>query len=348
MASMQSLVESKLDPKGRTGEEIVYACPNCENHEEGHHLQVNYRKGYFNCFKCEFGGKNLDKLLRKIGISTDFDYDILQSDYDKDLKEVLGMGEPTISRVEEEKSVDYSYDLDVATAWFYEHAQPLTPVALNYLINRGMTMTQILKLKLMQGVNRYGQKIHIKGIEYEGRNYGNRILVPSNRKDGRISFFVARDFTGLQTPKYLNPPKFIAYASEDVWNLDMVQSRFVIITEGVFTAITAGGEKAIAVATYGKSIADISNAEGVRVKSQGEKLLERGFDVYYLSYDADATEESLENAKYLADRGAKVKIVYIDPNIYGKKADANEIGYTEYLKCLANAYDYDRFLEIFL
>jgi hypothetical protein len=161
-----------------------------------------------------------------------------------------------------------------------------------------------------------------------------------------IPFFVARDYTGLQDPKYLNPPKEIAFASEDVYNLDMVDSRIVIITEGVFTAITAGGPKMNSVATYGKSIAEVSNNDKVRVKSQGEKLLERNFDVYYMSYDADAKEESLSNAQYLYDRGAKVKIIYIDPEKYGAHADANAIGYDEYLKCLADAQDFDRFSGI--
>lgn len=345
--SLQGLLESKLSPRGRSGKDIIYLCPEC-NDRSGH-LYVNYEKGYFHCFRCDFGGRSLNKLLRRLGLRPDFDYESLKTDYENSLDEILSMPSKQVlgsSRTETKR--DYSYDINVSTRWFLEHAKPLSPPALQYLLDRGLTLEQINFYGIMEGVNRYKQPISISGKIYYGKNYSGRILIPSIIPNVGISFFVARDYLGTQTIKYLNPPKEIAYASEDVWNLKRVQSRAVIVCEGVFTAITAGGMKFNATATYGKSIAEVSNAVSVPVKSQGEKLLEAGFDVYYMSYDSDATEESLENARYLHERGAKVKIVYINPDIYGPKADANSIGYQEYLKCLASAYDYEEFLHVFL
>lgn len=343
----KNLVEMKLDPVGRSGKDIIYICPDC-NDTSGH-LYVDYDKGYFNCFKCSFGGKSLGKLLRKLGIKSDFDYEELQTDYESGLDDVLGMKKRvTLGSSQEVEKVEFSYDLEVSTQWFVEHSKPLSREALSYLLERGMTIDQIKFYGIQEGVSRYGQDIRIKGKTYEGRNYSKRILVPSLIPGKGISFFVARDYTGTLTPKYLNPPKEIAFASEDVWNVNMVHSRVVLICEGVFTAITAGGNKFNAVATYGKSIAEVSNAEGVVVKSQGQKLLDKKFDIYYMCYDSDATQQSLENAKYLHDRGAKVKVVYIDPKVYGLKADANSIGYQEFLKCLASAHDYSDFLSVTL
>ena len=127
-------------------------------------------------------------------------------------------------------------------------------------------------------------------------------MVPSLRRDGRISFYVGRDYIGDKPAKYMNPPKELGAASEDVWNLDMIESDSVIICEGVFTAIAASPFKLNAVATYGKSISKVSsNDSGTIVTSQGEKLLNKKFKNYYIAYDADAHKEAIQSCDYLYD-----------------------------------------------
>lgn len=337
MAEFKSLVERKLDPVGRSGNDIIYLCPEC-NDTSGH-LYVDYNKQYWHCFRCGIGGKRLESLLRLIHIDIDYDYSKLYSEQDNELDDIISMKKQKSVVVD---PVDYSTDLDVLTYYYNQHTKPLTYPAMKYLLDRGLSYETIQRLDIREGINRYGDIITINSQEYLGRDYSGRIIVPSLRRDGRVSFYVARDYIGGKDAKYLNPPKEMVAASEDVWNLDMVESDSVIICEGVFTAIAASPYKLNSVATYGKSIAQrSSNDSGILVTSQGEKLLRRKFKNYYVCYDADAYESSIKTCQYLYDRGANVYMVIIDPEKYGAKADVADLDYREFLELMKNAIHYD-------
>lgn len=341
--SFKSLVERKLEPVGRSGNDIIYRCPKCD--DKSGHLYINYEKNKFHCFKCDYGGKTIVPLITELGINIGYDYASLESTYSEGLDEVLSMSKKERSK----RIVDYSRNLKTLTAYYNAHVMPLSPIARYYLNNRGIPDNVIERLKIREGINRYNDSIIIDNKPYPGRDYSGRIMVPSLRQsDDLISFYVGRDYTGTKKNKYVNPNQDLAYSSEDVWNLANVDSEHIIICEGVFTAISAGGLKMNVCATYGKSISARSNSDNphIIVTSQGEKLLARKFKTYYIAYDADAYGNSLKTAKYLHDRGANVKIVYIDPNIYGEKADVNDIGYGKFLELLAEAKEYNHFLEI--
>lgn len=341
----QSMIETKLEPVGRSANEVIYRCPCCD--DKSGHLYINYDKGYFNCFKCQVGGKRLESLLKLLHIEIGYDYEKLYSEQDKDLDNIIGMKKREVPSLD---PVEFSTDLEILTEYYMAHTKPLSAEAYSYLINRRVSGYQIDRLLMREGVNRYGTKIVSKGREFEGRDYSGRIMVPSLRKDGLISFYVGRDYTGTKEPKYLNPPKELGAASEDVWNLDMVTSDSVIICEGVFTAIAASPAKLNAVATYGKSIAEnSSNDSGIRVFSQGEKLLNRRFKNYYVAYDADARDEAIKSCQYLYDRGSadmNIYLVVIDPSKYGPKADVADIGIDEFIKLMRGAIHYRGGLSI--
>lgn len=343
MSNYQSLVETKLAPVSNFGDDVVYQCPLCESETSSGHLYVNYEKNKFNCFKCELGGKDIRLLLKVLSIDVSYDYEALYNDYNKELDDIIAEV-PTNGN----KILEYSRDLSVLKQYYDYHRTPLSLVARQYLHNRGFTDKVIEDLQLCEGVNRYKEEITLKGTKYYGRDYSGRVLVPSLYKGG-ISFYVARDYTGRKSNKYLNPPKTLAYSSEDVWNLDVVQSHSVIVCEGVFTAATvvAGSGKMNAVATYGKSISFKSNSD-INVTSQGEKLLNKKFHTYYIAYDADALNNSLDACEYLYERGADVRLVYIDPKIYGEKADINDIGYEEFLKLMGHSIVYDKFTRLII
>lgn len=341
--SFKSLVERVLHPVGKSGKDIIYVCPKCG--DTSGHLYINYEKNKFHCFRCDWGGKSIVSLLTELGINIRFDYDSIETSYDEALSDIISMSD----KQKDKMVVDYSRNLKILTEYYNAHTCPLTPAAREYLHSRNISDTVIEKLKICEGVNRYGDVLEIKGKKYIGRDYSGRVMVPSLRKkDDLISFYVGRDYTGTRYNKYVNPNQELAYSSEDVWNLQNVTSEHIIICEGVFSAISCGGEKMNVCATYGKSIAARSNSDNPNliVTSQGEKLLDRKFKTYYIVYDADAYESSLKTAKYLYERGANVKIVRIDPLIYGAKADINDIGYPTFLKLLAEAKTYNNFLEI--
>ena len=190
MPDYQSLVETKLEPVGASGNDIIYRCPKCEDHSG--HLYVNYDREYWHCFKCDAGGKRIESLLKVLNINADFDYERLYTEHTKALDDIL-----SIKMIDEKfVMVDYSTDLDILTEYYKQHTAPLSMKAYNYLIERGLTPQLIQKSCMVEGISRYGEMIHIKGKDYIGRDYSGRVMIPSLRRDGRISFYVARDYIG--------------------------------------------------------------------------------------------------------------------------------------------------------
>ena len=342
----QSLIERKLEPVGASNNDIIYRCPQCEGTEGSGHLYVNYDKGYFNCFKCSLSGRRIEGLLRVLQISLDYDYSKLYDERDKLLDSIIS---PNKNKVPE-KIIDYSTDLGILTQYYNYHTMPLSTPAYTYLLNRGLTPSLIESLGIREGVNRYGEKFNMSGREYIGRDYSGRILVPSLREEGTISFYLGRDYIGDKSAKYLNAPKELAAASEDVWSLDIIETPSIVICEGVFTAIAVNQAlgKMTACATYGKSIAhQSSNDSSFRVTSQGEKLLNRKFNQYIVFYDKDAYKESYDTAKYLYDRGASVRVVTIKTEKYGPKADAADMTKEEIIEHIRGAEEFNEFSGLF-
>lgn len=339
MADYQSMIEHKLEPQGRSGNEVIYICPCCD--DKSGHLYVNYDKEKWHCVKCDAGGKRLESLLRILGIDVNYDYGKLYNDQERLLDDIISQK----SVKKEDRVVDYSTNLHTLTQYFLLHVKPLTLHAYNYLISRGLNDDIICRLGICEGISRYGEKFLINGVEYVGRDYSGRIMIPSIRKDGLISFYLGRDYIGDKPNKYLNPPKEIGVASEDVWSLDIIETDTVIICEGVMTAISINLalNKLIACATYGKSIATKSSEEHIRVTSQGEKLLNKHFKNYIMFYDKDALDEAYKNGKYLHDRGANVKIVKIPDDMYGPKADANDMTREEIIQLILESKEFDMF-----
>lgn len=344
MTEFQSLVERKLTPVGISGDDTIYACPCCEDESTGHHLYVDYNKGVYHCFKCGFRGRRIESLLKFLHVDLKYDYTKLYNEQSKELDDIIAPRKI----VKKEKILDYSTDLRILTEYYNIHTKPIGELAYQYLRNRGISGMQIERLQIREGVNHYGEVLNVKGVQLLGRDYSGRIMVPSLRRDGLVSFYVGRDFIGGREPRYLNPPKEIGVASEDVWSLDTIETNSVVICEGVMTSIAVDQAlgKHISCATYGKSIAQSSSNDNIRVTSQGEKLLSRKFDQYIVFYDKDAKKEAYSTAKYLYDRGAIVRVVSIPDDMYGPKADAADMTKEEIIDCIENAALFDIFTGI--
>lgn len=341
----QTLVESKLEPVGNSGDNVVYRCPQCERTVGSGHLYVNYKKNMYNCFKCGLKGRDVAKLLYHIGYTRDIlrsaPVDLIEEIKEQrdPMKEVSEMLSPKIKEFK-----DYSTNLSVLTSYWMEHTKQLSIDAYNYLLSRGLTDQQIIQYNIREGVNRSGEGVRINQKFYQGRDYSGRILVPSIHKDkGLISFYVARDYLGRNNiAKYLNPPQDLAFSSEDVWNLYNLDNKNgdVIICEGVFTAIAVGSIFKNVVATYGKSISEKSNSEDkYQITSQGDKLVAKNFDRYIVAYDADARNELVSTCEYLALRGKNVYYILVPPK-YGDHSDLSDFSVEERMALLRTIEPY--------
>lgn len=344
-AYYQSLVESFIEPVSETRKDIIYRCPFCEGATGSGHLYINYDKNVYHCYKCDIGGRDIKTLLTRMGysFSENIPNSILSRQRDNTTSKLMSViGDLKKSKEPEEKK-DFSQDLSICTEYFLLHTQPLSPRSLQYLYERGVTQEEIDVYGLREGINRRGQELTIRGKVFSGNDYSDRVLVPSLIRGDtlQVSYFVGRDITGTKAQKYLNPPSEIAYSSEDIWNLDLARkvSNTVIICEGVFTAIAAGRGKYNAVATYGKSLSEISNSMGA-VKSQADKLIEAGFKTYIVAYDADAQAKIDDTCAYLSMRGVHVRFLVVPP-VHGPHTDISDLTTDEYHRLLSESCEYN-------
>tara|TARA_R110002074_G_scaffold40717_3_gene108676 strand:- start:145 stop:810 length:666 start_codon:yes stop_codon:yes gene_type:complete len=139
--------------------------------------------------------------------------------------------------------------------------------ALRYLQKRGITETDILRWKI--------------GFCFSGE-YRNRIIIPSFDRDGDISYFIARSYSG-DSYKYKNPraSKNITFNELYVnWNEDLT------IVEGVFDALVAGNSVPILGST-------------LRGDSKLIQEIVRNDTPIYIALDPDAREKENKIIKTL-------------------------------------------------
>lgn len=249
--------------------ELRFLCPQCVkrkgSQDSSGHLYVNVQQGKFNCFRCGWKGY-VSYLLKVLGISVHAQV--------ADWKQVAS-GMSLFTGVK----VDESYDNTVPIEYPCEVAHPLnSPAAWNYLLERGLNE---------QHVNYYQMVVGCEG------QWKTRIFIPTLH-EGEVVFWVARTFAG-QEPKYMNPS---GVSKKHYWfGLEQAkQFDWVIVTEGVFSAIAAGPN---AIAAFGKSVS----------KEQREQLIDAGFKTIFVSLDGDARKEAMELCSWLHSRGQDVRLV---------------------------------------
>jgi hypothetical protein len=126
-----------------------------------------------------------------------------------------------------------------------------------------------------------------------------RVVFPVKIGNKNLAF-VARDISGKSNIKVINSSG--AWANSLFWNFNNVRnSREVVICEGIFSAISCGIERSIAL--LGKNI----NSESDKIR-----LLKRlGAKVFYIYLDTGATKEAQNLKKLLMNFAEEVHIVKI-------------------------------------
>jgi len=210
----KKILHATLGNYSDKGNEFLFACPACNHHKRK--FSVNLDKNVYKCWICDYRGRNLRRVVRRFGSFTQLQkWDQITNR--TDLERFADLFMESEHREESQK-----LELPQEFVSLCSESVPATAVyAMRYLQRRGVTKEDILKWKI--------------GYCFSGE-YRNRIVIPSFDKDGDISYFIARSYSG-DSYKYKNPraSKNVTFNELYIdWNKDL------IMVEGVFDALVAG------------------------------------------------------------------------------------------------------------
>ena len=283
MNKIVNLLNRVLNTKGtrlKKLNEYMYWSPFVSHHKPK--LQINIQSGKWHCWVSNVGGYNLFQLLKKVGASKQhFDELIILVDDIPRYKQNKDSKKETVQLPKEFKSLWNGGDGIVK-----RHA-------LSYLYKRGIDDSDILKYNI--------------GYCDDGL-YSNRIIIPSYDADGKLNFFVGRDFYNSKM-KYRNSP-----TTKNIIGFDLFINwdEPIILCEGVFDAMAF---KRNAIPLFGKNV--MSNLQ--------KKIIETKVKVIYLALDNDALEDTIKISEYFINNGIDVRMMKF------KEKDPSEIGFESLL-----------------
>jgi DNA primase len=183
--------------------------------------------------------------------------------------------------------------------------------AMHYLLNRGITVFDILKYR----------------IGYcESGEYSGKIIIPSYNKDGQLNYFVSRAFYKADKFKHKNPK-----ISKDIIGFEMFinWSQPIILCEGSFDAIAV---KRNAIPLFGKIIQPALQ----------KKIIEERVRNIYICLDADALKNALAIAEKFIAEGLNVYFVEL------QSEDASELGFRQITEIIENTdiLTFERIMEL--
>ena len=262
---------------------------------------VNVQKGIFNCFGCGEGGDAISFLMKINNQSF--------SDVIKDLAMQFGIELPSTSggskQYNEEKQQVKSL-LEKTCEYYHNNllTLPEAKQALDYLLNRGITMEIINEYKIGYSKKEYTDlqrqfKADYTPIVMEKAGlvvktekgdivdrFRHRIMIPIKDESDSVIAFGARAIDANQNPKYLNSPDTILYnKSRTLYGINiaknkMMEDDYVVIMEGYFDVISAqaAGLKN-AVASCGTALT-VEHVRLIAKYSKSRKI--------YLAFDTDS------------------------------------------------------------
>jgi len=283
MNKIVNLLNRVLNSNGRKlkkQNEYMYWSPFISHHKPK--LQINVQTQKWHCWVSNVGGRTLFQLLKKIGAS--------KQHFDE-LRELVDDKYYVNTKIHEAKTIrslpnEFKSLCNGGDSIVKRHA-------LNYLYKRGIDDSDILKYNI--------------GYCDDGL-YSNRIIIPSYDADGKLNFFVGRDFYSSKM-KYRNSP-----TTKNIIGFDLFINwdEPIILCEGVFDAMAF---KRNAIPLFGKNV--MSNLQ--------KKIIETKVKVIYLALDNDALEDTIKISEYFINNGIDVRMMKF------KEKDPSEIGFESLL-----------------
>ena len=280
MNKIINLLNRVLNSNGtklRKRDEYMYWSPFISHHKPK--LQINISTGKWHCWVSNVGGRNLFQLLKKVGATKE------QFSELSELVDDLPRYKPT-----EDKSESVRLPKEYKPLWNGGDSI-VKRHALSYLYKRDITDADILKYDI--------------GYCDSGL-YSNRIIIPSYDSDGKLNFFVGRDFYNGNM-KYRNSP-----TSKDIIGFDLFINwdEPIILCEGVFDAMAF---KRNTIPLFGKTV----------MNNLMKKIIESRVKTLYLALDKDATTDAVEITEQFMNHGIDVRMMNFE------EKDPSETGFSE-------------------
>jgi DNA primase len=245
------LAEHGLDPEETSGgREIALRCPLCDDVKP--RLYVNAALGLFICFRCEERGSGYDLLTTVL----ELDHFQAMRKLDKIKAERNGHLHPPPTQPQRSSPVGIVMPADV-----YHLTTPEKRTELpfwNYLEHRGVNRAQVLAYQM--------------GYAITG-SFAWRVIIPIYT-EGVLRTVVARTIGNVE-PKTRHPAG--AQPSRALFNIDVIDSKSVIMVEGVFDALRLLQLSGNVVATLGTNLS----------AHQRQLLREHGVQEVFLMWDGD-------------------------------------------------------------
>jgi DNA primase len=255
----------------------------------------------WHCWISDKKGKSITTLFKQLN---------LPKERHEQLNRIIESSKYRVSVKETKINQTIQLPAEYAPLWIKKNT-PDYRNAMYYLLNRGVTVFDILKYR----------------IGYcESGEYSGKIIIPSYDRDGQLNYFVSRAFYKSDKFKHKNPK-----ISKDIIGFEMFinWSQPIVLCEGAFDAIAV---KRNAIPLFGKII------QGALQK----KIIEERVKDIYICLDADALKNALSIAEKFMAEGLNVHFVEL------QNEDASELGFQRITEIIENTdiLTFERIMEL--
>lgn len=247
-------------------------CPFCPEGDSKFKLGIN-PKGYGHCWRC--GGHDLEEILCKLlGIRRRRALELRN--------EFRGSG----------RFLDESKLLE-APATVVPPGAPLGAAHKEYLRGRGFDPDWLAV--------EYGLLGTAPDEEWQGKFFGNRVIIPIRDSGGKVCSFQGRDITGESKLRYKGCPIELSplHYKRTLYGVEFARAGFVVVVEGIFDQWRLGRGS---VATYGTDL----TRHQIALLAKFQRLL------FAFDSEPKAQEKAMKYARELAAMGREVGVVDLE------------------------------------
>ena len=282
---IKAQLESVLGQSSGKELQLKFYCPFCNHHKKK--LEVNLENNVYNCWICDKSG-SLYNLFKKNSLDT------------SNVKNFKTISEDSLVKALDALSGDKKSVYINKCVQIPDTYRPLSRLdkslnfkkAYKYLFQRNLSVYDVIKYN----------------IHFDTENYN--ILIPSYDNNGNLNYTFIRSMTSSFKVNSEVSKKDITFNE-----LFIDWSEPIILTEGVFDAITAGNNS---IPLLGSALNDDYYLFKQLTKYKPD---------IFLALDFDAREKQNKIAKLLYSYGLKVYTVDLP-----KDKDINELGYEKFNK----------------